>query len=56
MAAFEVSPIIQGVNNLNFPSSRLCQFFARGIFWNPVYNCHTGLTDYQWDFASLARL
>src|SRR4028119_92546 len=24
------------------------QFFARGIFWNPLDNCHTGLTCYQW--------
>jgi hypothetical protein len=23
------------------------QFFARGIFWNPLDNCHTGLTCYQ---------
>ena len=24
------------------------QFFARGIFWNPLDHCHTGLTCYQW--------
>jgi hypothetical protein len=24
------------------------QFFARAIFWNPLDNCHTGLTCYQW--------
>jgi hypothetical protein len=23
------------------------QFFARGIFWNPLDNCHTSLTCYQ---------
>jgi hypothetical protein len=23
-------------------------FFATGIFWNPLDNCHTGLTCYQW--------
>ena len=54
--AFEVSPILQGVNNLDFPKRGSDQFFARGIFWNPVDHCDTGLTDYQWDFASLARL